>query len=1112
MPDRVRAMIPSLGALYLLGGVMGCVAVSDSSVPALGEDVHVGPTAAALQLADNASGAGRVFKLCWAEGPNAVRYNEEKERIGESPLIDGTTTPVRDVQRAMWRSLRDSWMTHTGVRVEWGGDCALNLSDFMEGNLLSVTLVQPPYRSNAATNGTSMSLEASFSEAMPVHEFGHSMGFDHEQDGAGPNSLEKIACARSLCMRGLANATTFAECLEDDLDQGGGDVLNLTDYDPTSVMNYCGNNTAFLSGSDIAGAIARYGPPPADRGIERTASIVVRGGRYDTFTRNALGAVVHNYFDGAQWGPTGPGEENLGGEVIATPQAVATTGSGLLVVGVGTDHALWTKEWTDYGWTEWQSIGGNVRGTPAVVSWKDGRIDLFVRGADTHVYHKQRIAGAWLPSETDFNDLGFASSGEISAIATRNKVHVVTTGLYSLGVAVLSSDSNGGFGSSIWSTLGSKTTSAPAVTLRDWFTDQLEIAISFQETTATTSLDGMGVWQPWVVNPALPPLRLLPSITDGMQTPIPDDTRRLAIGPDGACWTRYYIRRDDSAIYSWRRPWGTAGCPTAPTTSPMLQSLGGATDGTPSLGIGTGVSVLASRGTDGHLWATRRGTSTWLPWERVTVPSGNSAFAGPMDPDTIMPPTRDASSFSLAEAPMRARNNLPAAATVTREGGRIDTFAVDLLGHIAHKYFDGTQWLPEGEGYEDLGGPPAMFAAGGGGFFIGTPAAIVTGPDSIDLVAVGFGPDGHHTLWGKRWLDGSWIPETGWTELGGSVTGLPTLLSPYPGRLDIFVRGTDKAVWHKTRDADGEWYPSTEGYESLGGKVLPRITALQTGRRLRVFGIGMDMRPWQLVSTDYSAFSSDPQWERLGSKVAIPGSGEGIAAVASDPSSSNSPFALAFTSSEGISWQEWDGTRWVYSDFVPLGTPTAWGIGVVGVPQIVSSNRCSYQVIANMKQDLVPIGIATRPVFAWNAVTGGGIAMGWAATGQLGIPPGCPSERAGVWPPPAWNWDVGGSSDGAPSVAGFPSELSSFDPKGVVIVRAEDGSLWARRVILPEVAPNVTDEWHVDDLTMEQTVDGPISQLKYRVANPVTPSYLRKPAWGAWERLGGKITWPQIPW
>jgi peptidoglycan hydrolase-like protein with peptidoglycan-binding domain len=88
------------------------------------------------------------------------------------------------------------------------------------------------------------------------------------------------------------------------------------------------------------------------------------------------------------------GWESLGGVLTSSP-SVSSWASGRLDVFVcGTDSALWHK-WYSNGWSGWESLGGVLSSSPAAVSWGPNRIDVFVRGTDSALWHKWWNGSAW---------------------------------------------------------------------------------------------------------------------------------------------------------------------------------------------------------------------------------------------------------------------------------------------------------------------------------------------------------------------------------------------------------------------------------------------------------------------------------------------------------------------------------------------------------------------------------------------------------------------------------------------------------------------------------------------------------------------------------------------
>ena len=74
-----------------------------------------------------------------------------------------------------------------------------------------------------------------------------------------------------------------------------------------------------------------------------------------------------------------------------------------------------------------------------------------------------------------------------------------------------------------------------------------------------------------------------------------------------------------------------------------------------------------------------------------------------------------------------------------------------------------------------------------------------------------------------------------WESLGGVLDVAAGRVSWGAGRVDVFVRGTDDALWH--RWFDGKW----RGWESLGGPLNFGPAVASWGpRRLDVFARGRD--------------------------------------------------------------------------------------------------------------------------------------------------------------------------------------------------------------------------------------------------------------------------------
>jgi ABC-type taurine transport system substrate-binding protein len=124
--------------------------------------------------------------------------------------------------------------------------------------------------------------------------------------------------------------------------------------------------------------------------------------------------------------------------------------------------------------------------------------------------------------------------------------------------------------------------------------------------------------------------------------------------------------------------------------------------------------------------------------------------------------------------------------------------------------------------------------AAGAGIRPSSQPVVAWGPGRLDAFVLGT----DRALYHKWWNGNAWGPSaTGYEAMGGVCTGTPQVVSWGPNRLDVFVTGTDSALYHKRYG--GAWGPSITGYENMGGVCVgdPRV-ASWGANRLDVFVLG----------------------------------------------------------------------------------------------------------------------------------------------------------------------------------------------------------------------------------------------------------------------------------
>jgi Repeat of unknown function (DUF346) len=188
-------------------------------------------------------------------------------------------------------------------------------------------------------------------------------------------------------------------------------------------------------------------------------------------------------------------------------------------------------------------------------------------------------------------------------------------------------------------------------------------------------------------------------------------------------------------------------------------------------------------------------------------------------------------------------NSAPAAATWGRylqTTGGVDTFTgpVDVFARGPNNELLHTWWSTTWSGqHESLGHPPT-------GPLTEAPAVASWGPGRLDVFVRG----SDNRLWQKSCE----IPTSGQNEVcdgndwsgwqsppigGGALGSAPAAVSWGLGRIDVFTRGTDSGLYHVSFDG-GNWGP---GWAPLGGKTYeaPAVASRGAGR-LYLFVRGTD--------------------------------------------------------------------------------------------------------------------------------------------------------------------------------------------------------------------------------------------------------------------------------
>jgi hypothetical protein len=172
----------------------------------------------------------------------------------------------------------------------------------------------------------------------------------------------------------------------------------------------------------------------------------------------------------------------------------------------------------------------------------------------------------------------------------------------------------------------------------------------------------------------------------------------------------------------------------------------------------------------------------------------------------------------------------------------VETVALHEIGHILglqHTTVNGAIMFPTvSDNFtlrvlqeDDVSGAQALYPG-----LVSQPV-VAWGANRLDVFVRGT----DRALYHKWWNGSSWGPSlTGWENLGGQLISAPHVVSWSSGRLDVFVRGLDNALYHKWWNGSS-WGPSLTGWESLGGVMSAAPNVVSWGpNRLDIFVRGTD--------------------------------------------------------------------------------------------------------------------------------------------------------------------------------------------------------------------------------------------------------------------------------
>ena len=179
--------------------------------------------------------------------------------------------------------------------------------------------------------------------------------------------------------------------------------------------------------------------------------------------------------------------ENLGGFGTYGVAAASWATNRLDTFMIGGDSAMYHKYWDGSAWSGWGSLGGFCLSAPAAVSWGPNRIDTFVLGSDRAMHHRY-----WDGSWSEWGSLGgFGTHGVAAASWSANRLDTFVIG----GDSAVYHKYWDGSAWSDWGSLGGFGISAPAAV--SWGPNRIDLFVIGREYALYHKYWDGSAWSEW---------------------------------------------------------------------------------------------------------------------------------------------------------------------------------------------------------------------------------------------------------------------------------------------------------------------------------------------------------------------------------------------------------------------------------------------------------------------------------------------------------------------------------------------------------------------------------------------------------------------------------------